>query len=177
MAHGIFETLQGNKPTTDILERIGAFTLFPTYLIAGIATIVVSLSLIIWTIWFIDKKNGPFIFLLLSILLFFTGGGVAIIVGFLITWVVATMINKQLTFWRKVLPKNSRNRLARFWFASLITGFLLLSIGILIWLLFTPPGEKYQINFVDYICWSFLGFGLVVQILTILSGFARDIEL
>jgi hypothetical protein len=176
MAHGIFETFQGNNSTTDILERIGAFTILPTYIIAGITTIIVSLSLIIWTIRFIDKKNGPIIFLLLSILLFFTGGGVAIIAGFLLTWAVATRINKPLTWWKKVLSERSRKQLARIWPVSLITGFLLLSIGILIWLLFTPPGDIYKITFVDYLCWSFLCFGLIFQILTIISGFARDIE-
>jgi hypothetical protein len=177
MAHGIFEILQGNKPTLDILDRIGAFTLLPTYLLAGITTVLVSLSVIIWTIWFIDKKNGPFIFLLLSILLFFTGGGVAIIAGYMLTWAVASRINKPLTWWRNALPENSRKLLARYWLTCLITSFLLLTIGILIWLLFTPPGEKYQINIIDYICWSFLCLGLIFQILTIISGFARDIEI
>jgi hypothetical protein len=177
MAHGIFDTFQGNKPTSDILKRIGAFSLLPTYIIAGITTIIVSFSLIIWTIRFIDKKNGPFIFLILSILLFLTGGGIAIIVGFLLTWLVATRINKPLSWWEKVLSENSRKLLSRFWIVSLITGFLFLSVGILIWLLFTPPGEIYKITIANYLCWSFLCSGLLFQALTIISGFARDIEL
>jgi hypothetical protein len=177
MAHGIFEALLGNKPTVDILERIGAFTILPTYLLTGISAIIVSILIIVWTIRFIHKKNGPIIFLLLSILLFFTGGGVAIIAGFLLTWTVSTRINKPLTWWKKVLSENSRKQFARFWLVSLITGFLLLSIGILIWLLFTPPGEIYKITIVDYLCWLFLCLGLLFQIFTIISGFARDIEI
>jgi hypothetical protein len=177
MAHGIFETLQGNKPATDILERIGAFTILPTYLLAGISTIIASLLLIAWTTGFIQKKIGPVIFILLSLILIFTGGGVAIIIGFLITWAVSTRINKSLTFWRKFLSDHTRMQFAKYWLAILLSGFTFLTIGILIWVLFTPPGEKYQINVVDYICWSFLFMGFLFQILTIISGFARDIEL
>lgn len=177
IGHGVFETLQGNRPTEDILERIGAFTIFPNYLLTGIASIIISLFIIFWTIGFIHKKHGPIIYLLLSISLFLVGGGIAMILGFLLTWAVATQINKPLTWWRKVLPEKLNNALAKGWMAIMITGFLFLSIGIGIWLMLTPPGDIYQINIVDYICWSFLCLGLIFLILTIVSGFARDIEI
>ena len=57
------------------------------------------------------------------------------------------------------------------------TAFLFLSVGLGIWLILTPTGDVYQINFVDYFCWSFLCIGLLCLILTIVSGFARDIEI
>ncbi len=76
MVHGIAETLQGNTPTGGVLlGSIGAFTLLPTYLITGIAAIIVSFSLIVWTIGFLHKKNGPRIFIMLSLFLFLVGGG------------------------------------------------------------------------------------------------------
>jgi hypothetical protein len=176
MAHGIFEILQGNKPTEDILVRIGAYTIIPNYLVTGIVSVVFSLLILIWTIWFIHKHNGTIVYLLLIIILFFVGGGIAPIMGLLITWAVATRIDKSLTWWGKVLPEKIRKLLARQWLVVLITGIIFLFIGIGIWLIFTPPGEIYQITIVDYVCWSFLCLGFLFQILTIISGFACDIE-
>jgi len=79
IGHGVYEILQGNRPTKDILERIGAFTIIPNYLFTGIASIIASLLIIFWTIGYLHKKHGPLIYLLLSILLFFVGGGIAMI--------------------------------------------------------------------------------------------------
>jgi hypothetical protein len=173
--HGVFECLQGNEPARDILERIGAFTIIPNYLLTGLAAIFFGLLVIYWSIGCIHKKYGPLIYLLISISLFLTGGGIALIFGFLLTWGVATHINKPLTGWKKTLPEKLRKLLARFWLPFLISGFLLLSTGMAIWLIATPPGEIYQINIVDYICWSFLLTGLLFLLLTVISGFARDI--
>jgi len=93
MCHGFFEVLQGNTPTNAlIIHAIGtqnmmwaygnepAFTLIPNFLITGIAAIIVSLAVIVWSIGFVHKKNGPFIFLLLFILLFLVGGGLVFII-------------------------------------------------------------------------------------------------
>jgi hypothetical protein len=176
MAHGFFEIMQGNKPTGDILARIGAYTILPSYLITGIACVVISVLTLIWTIGFIHKNHGASIYLLLIVLLFFVGGGVAPILGLLITWAVSTRITALLTWWSKALPEKSRKQLAKSWLVILITGLFFLLIGIGIWLFLTPPGETYQITLVDYICWSFLGLGFIFQILAIISGFARDLE-
>jgi hypothetical protein len=174
--HGIFEILQGNRPTDDILERIGAFTILPNYLLTGIATVIISLSVIIWTIGFIHKKHGPLIYLLLSVLLFLAGGGIAMISGFLLTWLVATRINKPLSWWNKVLPEKLKKTLAGIWLPVLVTGVLLFSTGMGIWLLFIPPGQANQVDTLDYICWSFLGIGFLILILSVIAGFARDIQ-
>jgi len=176
IGHGIFEILQGNRPTKDILERMGAFTIIPNYFLTGIAAIIISSVIIFWTICFIHKKHGPIIYLLLSITLFFVGGGIAMILSFLLTWIVATRINKPLSWWRKIFPEKLRKIFATLWLSILILGFLLFSIGIGIWLLLTPPGETNQINIVDYVCWLFLCIGLLLLILSIIFGFARDIE-
>jgi uncharacterized PurR-regulated membrane protein YhhQ (DUF165 family) len=83
MIHGYFEILQGNAPTDGlILDSVGAFTVIPNFLITGIVAIIVSLSIIIWTVGFIHRKNGPHVFILLCILLFLVGGGIAQIVFF-----------------------------------------------------------------------------------------------
>ena len=69
--HGIFETLQGAVPTPGlIIQAIGdaqqmwvhgteeAFTLLPNFLLAAILTILFSLAIIVWTVFFIERKHG-----------------------------------------------------------------------------------------------------------------------
>ena len=178
MIHGIAETQQGNTPTGGVLlGSIGAFTLLPTYLISGIAAIIVSCSLIVWTVGFIQKKNGPRNFLMLSLLLFFVGGGIAQVIFVLITWGASTRINNPGTWWRNVFSEQGRKRLAHLWVALLIVNYAFLLLGIGIWLFLTPPGTPHQAPAIVYaLCWSSLSVGLVLQIITVLAGFARDTE-
>lgn len=178
IAHGIFEIMLGNNPTPGpILDgKTGAFTILPTYLVSGLATVCVGLILIGWTIGFIHRKNGPAIFLLICILLFLVGGGIAQVLFFLIAWAVSTRINQPVNWWKSELSANSRKRFARLWPAFFLGGYLFLLTGIAIWLIATPPGMSFQGHSAAYLaCWSSLFIGLTLQILTILSGFARDV--
>ena len=177
MVHGLYETFQGNTPTGGfVIASFGVFTIIQNYLITGIAAIIVAISLAIWTIGFIHKKNGPIVFLLLAILLFLVGGGVAIIFFTPVVWAASTRIDKPLAWWRHALPENVRKVLARSWPAIFIIGSLCLSIGIGIWLFLTPPGPSYKDPLLQSITWTFVGLGFLLQMLTIVSGFARDIE-
>jgi len=177
MVHGLSEALQGNIPTGGfVLESIGAVTIIPNYLVTGIAAMLTGLSVIVWTIGFIHKKNGPLIFLTLSILLFLVGGGVAQVLFFILTWSVATRIRQPLTWWSKALPEELRKRLARLWLPVFILSYVFFSIGIGIWLILTPPGATYKEPVMVYACWSFLIMGILFQVLAIISAFAHDIE-
>src|SRR3972149_3049179 len=117
MNHGLFEFLQGNVPTGGLLiSAIGeshkmwphgdemAFTLIPNFLITGIAAVIVGLALIIWSLGFVHRKHGPAVLLLLFILLFLVGGGVAQILFFPWICLVSTRINNPLSRWMKILP-------------------------------------------------------------------------
>jgi hypothetical protein len=177
MIHGIAETLQGNHPTEGLwLVSIGAFTLIPNYLATGITAIIVGLCILVWTIGAIQIKHGPTVFLILSITLFLVGGGVAQVVFFLIAWSVSTQIHQPLTSWRRILSEPVRKQLAKMWWLNFAAGYLFLSIGIFIWLVLTPPGAEYKDPVMQYTCWASLLIGLVFQLLTIVSGFARDVQ-
>jgi hypothetical protein len=145
-------------------------------LITGIAAIVVGLAVLFWAIGFIHKKNGPSIFLLLCILLFLVGGGIAQVVLFLITWAVSTRIDKPLSWWRKSLSEKLRIQLANLWPAILLAGYALVAIGAGIWLILTPPGAAYKDPVALYVCWAFLIIGVLILIGSIVAGFAHDIE-
>ena len=179
MAHGIFEVLLGNRPTKGLVfdQATGAFTILPTYLMTGIAAICVGLALILWTIGFIHRKNGPPIFLFICALLFLVGGGIAQVGFFLIAWAVSIRINQPINWWKRDLFGKKRRRLARLWPSFFTAGYLFLFVGIAIWLIFTPPGASFSEHVSAFLfCWISLLISLVFQFLTIISGFARDVE-
>jgi hypothetical protein len=124
----LFETLQGNSPTNGVIIAAisesmrrwthggeTAFTLIPNFLITGLAAIVVSLAIIIWSVGYLHTKHGAAVFLLLFILLFLVGGGIGQVIFFTVGWAFATRINKPLTWWRKILPEGVRGSLAKVW--------------------------------------------------------------
>jgi len=188
MIHGFFETLQGNNQTGGMLiSAVGeahrmwphgneyVFTLFPNFLITGILAMIAGFSIIIWSVGFVHKKNGPFVYLLLCILLFLVGGGIGQVIFFTLAWAVSTRINKPLIWWRKVLPKSVRRVLAKLWLWSLIAGALLIVLALEIAIFGFVPGVN-DPGLILIIMLSSLGVGLGVLLFTFVAGFAHDIE-
>lgn len=188
ISHGFFEVLQGNTPTGGMfISAIGethrmwehgneyAFTLVPNFLITGILAMGVAVAIIVWSIRFVHKKNGPLVFLLLFILLFLVGGGVAQVLFFTLTWAVATRINKPLTWWRKAIPERLRMVLAKLWPWSLAFGSLLMLLTLEIattgFVPFVSDSES-----ILTIMLSSLAVALGAFLLTFVAGFAHDIE-
>jgi len=188
LGHGLFEVLQGNTPTGGLfIEAIGeaqrmwehgtegAFTIIPNFLITGLLAMAVSLCIIIWSVGFVHKKQGPLVFLCLFILLFLVGGGVAQVAFFLPAWAASTRIRKPLTWWRRVLPEALRRVLARLWSCFLIAASLLLVIGLVISVTGFVPGVN-DADLILSIDWSLLGIGYLLYMLALVAGFAYDIE-
>jgi hypothetical protein len=111
--HGLFEVLQGNAPTDGlVINAIGeaqrfwlegtepAFTIIPNFMLTGIASMIVGLAIIIWSIWFLPGKHGRTIFLGLFILSFLVGGGIGQVAFFIPAWAFATRMDKPLTWWK-----------------------------------------------------------------------------
>ena len=71
--------------------------LIPNFLITGIAAMLVGLGLIVWSIGFVQRKNGPAILLGLFVLLLLVGGGIAQVIFFPWICLVSTQINSPLT--------------------------------------------------------------------------------
>lgn len=174
--HGLAEASRGNMPTEGLLlNTIGAFTIIPDYLAAGIATILIALTLACWSVFFIRRKNGIIVLILLSILLFLIGGGIAQLAFFPFLWGVASRLDKPLAWWKKVLPGDLKTTLAGLWPIMFIAVAIFLTAGVGIWLLLTPPGTTGHAPIIYYVCWTCLAIGFLLQIPTIVSGFARDI--
>ena len=140
--HGIFEILQGNAPTHGPwIYAIGeaqrfwplgtedAFTLLPNFLITGIASVIVGIAIVIWSIWFLPEKHGRTVFLGLFLLSFLVGGGIGQVAFFLPAWAFATRLDQPLTGWRKALPRGLWPFLSRLWIVTLVLATLSMLIG------------------------------------------------
>jgi len=90
LGHGVTEILQGNvHPTSFMFASIGApcvpgkawhgcepaMTLLPNLLVAGILTVLMGLLLILWSVAFVQRKNGGSVLILLSVVMLMVGGG------------------------------------------------------------------------------------------------------
>jgi hypothetical protein len=190
MNHGVCETLQGNAATGGLLINAiragsswtrwtqggeGAFTLVPNFLVTGLLAIMVGLIIMIWSVGFVHRRNGPLILLLLFIALFLVGGGIGQIVFFTLVCAGATRINRPLTWWRAALSAKLRRGLAKLWSGLLVLAVLLFLAALEIAIFGFVPGVS-DLNLSLYIDWSVLVVGLGVMLLTFVAGFADDIE-
>ncbi len=186
--HGIFEILQGSRPTSGlIIQAIGpeqnlwgteeAFTIIPNFLATGILAILASLAILIWSVWFAHTKHGAAILGLLFVAQFLVGGGIAAPITFA-PWLVAaaSRINKPLAWWRKILPESLRRGLANIWPVTLAVGCASMLVGLFIAITGYVPGVSDDATILA-VCWSFVfGGGLGMFLLTIVAGFAYDIQ-
>src|SRR3972149_5717371 len=86
--HGVGEVLQGNvatsgfvieawNPSSPFFGEEPAFTIVPNVLVTGVLAIIVGILVILWSVAFLQRKNGGVVLLLLSITQFLVGGGIA----------------------------------------------------------------------------------------------------
>ncbi|MBN1647390.1 MAG: hypothetical protein JW874_05095 [Spirochaetales bacterium] len=188
MDHGIFEILQGSKPTEKlVIQAIGteqrfyaegteeAFTLIPDFLASGITATCIGFTIIIWSLFFIGRKNGRNVFLGLCIALFLSGGGIGQVVLFIPTWILLKGLSSPTPFWQKSLKPKARPILARLWpvFAALNVLSLLIGVEMAVFGLF--PGI-HDPEAVSNAAMLFVLAGALFNVLSFITGFAKDME-
>jgi hypothetical protein len=184
LVHGYLETRQGNAaPSGIFILAVGppcqanklwhacypAMTFIPNFFVTGVLAIIVSLIIILWAAVFVQRKNGGYILILLSIIQFLVGGGyISPILG-LVAGGIGTVIQAPLNCLRAHLSVRWRRLLAKWWPSSLIAFvFWLIGIGIL--------GYFFN-DFVLGLARLPLSFTLgLLLLLAVLTGFAHDIQ-
>ncbi len=136
---------------------------------------VVAIIIMIWSARFLQTKHGSTVLILLFVVLFLVGGGIAQVVFFLPVWAFATQINKPLVWWQKVLPYILRGFLAKLWPYTLAVASALFLFALEIAIFGYLPWENYAEQKL-YFCWSCLGIGWVMLLLTFIAGIADDIQ-
>lgn len=180
--HGIGEVLQGNAAPSGVmfpswpdatffrsLDGEPAMTIFPNLFITGILTLLFSLALLVWAIWFVQRKHGGLVMIILSIAMLLVGGGIFPPILSILVGIVAIRMHAPASpgvhRW-----DGFRRFLANLWPWSYVA-------CLIAWLSMFPG-----LAFIGYffgvdnptIILVFLLFGLVAFILTVFSGFAYD---
>ncbi len=186
--HGFFEFLQGNKPTDGlVIHAIGeaqrfwplgtedAFTIIPNFLFSGLLSMIVGLTIVVWSLWFLPKKHGPTVFLLLFILLFLVGGGIGQIAFFLPAWAFATRMYKPLTGWKKILPRRSWLFLSKLWPVTLVLASVAVLFGIEIAIFGIIPGMT-DPETINNTAMSFVAVSAFLYIVSFIAGFGHELQ-
>jgi hypothetical protein len=115
--HGIFEILQGNaRPEGLMIASIGppcvpelswnacepAMTILPSFLITGILAVVFGIVGMVWSAFFVQRRHGGLVLILLCIPLLLFGGGLFPPLIGIIAGALGTRIHKPLN------PEGSR---------------------------------------------------------------------
>jgi len=187
--HGCFELLQGNSvPTGVLINAIGpeqrlweyatlhAFTLIPNMLVTGILAIIFGLLATLWAVAFIDRKSGPWVMFLLSIILFLVGGGFGPPFNGTFAALVATRINQPLTWWRTHLSIRARNFLLKLWPGILVFYVLMFLLAIVTTIFGSPLTLLLDPNTTYLIVLRAGNVMLLIILLSVLSAFAYDIH-
>jgi len=156
----------------------GAFTILPTYLATGILAVLTGIAMIIWSVWFIQRKRGPLVFFLLNLLLFLFGGGIgAPVLIYPAAGFAATTIHKPLKKWRRILPEKALPFLAKLWPYTLSIAVISLLVGLFVAITGYIPGfaasDADKILIIDLAI--VFGGGLGMFLVSFICGFAYDI--
>lgn len=188
--HGFFEILQGNSaPGSLLIEAIGpeqrfweygvetAFTIVPSFLLSGVLSVIIGVLIVIWAGWFINLKRGPGVLMLLSLLIFLVGGGFAPPISIApIASLAATRIHKPLTSWRKLLSGGLGKFLGKIWLGSLILFVLAFVIGVEIAIFGWPLTAFFDAETAFKHLNTLAYWMLVLMVLSVVTGFAHDIQ-
>jgi hypothetical protein len=128
--HGIFEALQGNaRPEGLMISSIGppcvpqlswnqcepAMTIIPSFLVTGILAIILGLIVTLWSAFFVQKKRGGLVLILVCIPLLLFGGGIFPPLIGAIAGALGTRIHKPLNPGRSRLSGGLLRFLAVLW--------------------------------------------------------------
>ena len=177
LEHGYFESLQGNtRPVSLYFPSMGppcdpntawnacepALSILPNFLITGILAMLISLALIIWSVFFIKRPHGGLVLILLSLALLLFGGGIFPPLIGVIGGAAGMKINKPLG----KVPGRLTRFAARLWPWPLAL--------LMVWLL----GQFVVGYFANELLASLMGFGLLLILtllpLSVYSAYAAD---
>jgi hypothetical protein len=140
-----------------------AMSILPNFLITGILTVILGLLIIVWSVAFVQRKNGGVILILLSVaLLLFGGGFFPPLIG-IVGGAAGTKINKPLTG----KPGSVTRFAAKLWPWPLII--------FIVWILGQFPVGYFFNDFLT----SIMGFGLLLILaslpLSVYTAYAHDV--
>lgn len=185
--HGLFESLQGNRPTPGFgIHSIGpehvrweygtddAITILPSFLLTGLTAMALSLAIVAWCARGLKRRYGASVFLTLFVVLTLVGGGVGHVLFFVTAWAYTTRIRGGLSWWRRRLGPRAREVLSRAWLPALVLSSLLFVTGLELSVFGYPPMQTDPDRLLTLI-WSILLASFVMLNLAYAGAIARDV--
>lgn len=147
-------------------------TIVPNLLVTGVLALIVSLAVLVWAAMFVQRRNGGWVLVVLSVMMLLVGGGFAPLTIGVLAGVAGLGVHAPPDWWRTHLSVATRRFLARLWpwvfGVCAINGvFLVVGSVILVYLA--------GMNNPDLFVGSFF-FAVVSLLLTIVTGFAFDTQ-
>jgi len=144
-------------------------------MLTGIVSIIVGLAIVIWSIWFLPTKHGRTIFLGLFVLSFLMGGGIGQAFFFIPAWAFATRMDKPLTWWRKVLPRNTWLFLSKLWIFLLVIATIAMLIGLEMAIFGFFPGIS-DTETLQNVNMTFVFGAVILYVLSFIAGFGHELR-
>jgi hypothetical protein len=111
VSHGPGEMLQGNVapsgivieawPELPVLAGEPAMTLVPSFLVAGVLTVIFGLLVAVWAAKFVQRRHGGTVLILLSLVMLLVGGGLFPPVFGFAAGIIGTRIKPSSETWKK----------------------------------------------------------------------------
>ena len=187
--HGIFEILQGNvKPDGLLIDAIGpsqrfwehssetALTIIPNMILSGVLAIIFGVAVTIWAAFYVDKKYGARVLMILSIILWLVGGGFAPVLMAIFAFIAASRIDRPLNWWRAHLRGFPRDLLARLWPLSILVFVVVFVAGVEIAIFGYPLLWFYSAEVTYRIQWASAYIMVIFWPLTTLTAIAHDVQ-
>lgn len=144
--HGLGELLQGpvappglaiqSWPHSQFFRSLSgepAMTVIPNLAASGIATMALSVALLVWTVRFVGRRYSAAVIAALSIALLLVGGGFAPPVLGLVLAIAATKVRSPLPWWRTRSPGTARRVLSVAWpllFGASVASLIVTILGV-----------------------------------------------
>jgi hypothetical protein len=144
-------------------------------MITGIASMIVGVAIMVWSIWFLPTRHGPTVFLGLFILSFLVGGGIGQAFFFLPAWAFVTRMDKPLTWWRHVLPRSTWPLLSRLWIVTLVLAGIAMLIGLEMAIFGLFPGITEPVR-IENTAMLFVFSAAILCIVSFIAGFGHELR-
>lgn len=179
--HGYFEILQGNvAPDGLMIASMGppcvaaevwhacepAMTILPSFLWTGVISLILGVITFVWSGWFVRRRHGGTVLMLLSVALLLFGGGIFPPVIGIVGGLIGRSIHTQLTGWRARMNGTVGQLLSAAWPWSVVVLFGWLFAQFIVGRFF----NDFLLNSGILIPSLILG----LLLLSILSAYARD---
>jgi hypothetical protein len=177
MAYGFAEASLGHaRPVAVFFTLNGqpALTVIPDMLLTGLIGMALSLVYAAWALFFVQRRRGGLVMILLACAQIPFGAGLVRISQAIIFGLIGTGIGRPLKIWGILLPESTRPFLSRLWPVSFLLCAILYVIHVLTGIIPELSANESLHSALVIIG----GYGnLVMFLVVIATGFARELEM